>query len=92
MVAGREGALQVHFDDRVPLLFRHGEHHPVPQDPGVVHDDVEATEVVDGLAHQLLGSRPVADVVGVGHCLTAEGRDLVDHLLRGTGVVPGSFT
>ena len=39
------GALQVHRDDRVPLRLAHVEDHPVAQDAGVVHQDVEAAEL-----------------------------------------------
>ena len=49
-VAGRgEGALEVHLDDRVPLLLGHVDEHAVAQDAGVVDEHVEVAEGVDGL-------------------------------------------
>ena len=50
VVRGRERALQVDADHRVPLVLGHREDHPVAQDPGVVDEHVEAAEQVDRLA------------------------------------------
>ena len=80
----------MHPDDVVPLRLRHGEEHPVAQDPRVVDDDVQPAEGVDGLAHDGLAAVPGADVVGVGDRGTARRRDLVDHLLGRAGVAPRS--
>ena len=43
---------QVHADDVVPLGGRHVEHHARSAEPGVVHDDVDATPLVDRALHQ----------------------------------------
>jgi hypothetical protein len=45
----RERALQVDADDRVDVALVHVEDHPVAQDAGVVHDDVQRAERVDRL-------------------------------------------
>jgi hypothetical protein len=84
----------VDLDHRVPLRLAHGEQHAVAEDAGVVHDDVEAAEDVDGLADDALAALPRADVVGVGDCRATGGDDLIDHLLGRAGVataaVPGA--
>src|SRR3546814_5459527 len=43
-----ERALQVHVDDRVPLVLAHVHQHPVAQDAGVVDEHVDAAEGLDG--------------------------------------------
>ena len=63
-------------DDRVPLVFLHVEGHLVPEDPGVVDQDVEVPIGVDGLVDHLLGSVPVRHARAIGHGLAAGGGDL----------------
>jgi hypothetical protein len=82
-------ALEVDVDDRVPFLLGHVHDHPVPQDPGVVHQHVQVAERVDRGLDEALGPFPVGHVVHVGHALAAHGLDLVDHLLRRRPVVAG---
>ena len=81
-----EVALQVDADDVVPVGLVHVEAHLVPQDPGVVDQDVELAPGVDGLGHQALGARPGAHVVGVEGGLAPGGDDVVDRLLGGVDV------
>ena len=59
MVGRAERALQVYRDHRVPLGLGHVGQHPVTQDPGVVHHDVQVAEDIDGLLDQL---RPPSQV------------------------------
>ena len=87
-----EGALEVDLDNRIPLFFGHVHEHPVAQDAGVVHDDVEATEVVDRLLDDVAGALPGRDVVTVGDGLAAHRFDLGDHIVRGTVGVTGTVT
>ena len=89
MARRREGAAQVHPDDGVPLLDRHVDHHPVTQDAGVVDQDVEPAEGVDGRLDQPPGAVVVRDVVAVGHGFAAHAPDLVDHLTGRSGRAPG---
>ena len=49
---------------------------------GVVHEDVEPAEPVDGVLHELLAEGLVLDVAGQGHGLLARGLDEGDDLLR----------
>jgi hypothetical protein len=81
-------ALQVHRDDRVPLLLGHVHEHPVAQDPGVQDQDVEAAVAVDRALHHLLGRAEVRDVGVARNRLAAAGHDLVDDLLRRGRVLP----
>jgi hypothetical protein len=84
--AKRERALQVHLDDRVPLLLGHREQHAVTEDAGVVDQHVQTAERVDRLGDEALGPVPRADVIGVRRGLATEGLDLVHDLLRGAGI------
>ena len=70
----REVALQVDADDIVPVGLLHVEGHLVPQDAGVVDQDVEPAEGVDGLVDDVLAAFPRADVVAVDRGLAADGR------------------
>ena len=55
--------------------------HLVPQDAGVVHQDVELAEGVDGLVDQGLGTLPRADVGRVDGGVAPAGLDQLDDLL-----------
>jgi len=79
-VRRREVALAVDTDDGVPLALFHVESHAVAQNAGVVDEDVEAAEGVDGLLDEVFGPLPVRDVVEVRSGLAAEGLDLLDNL------------
>ena len=61
-----EGSLEVHPDHRVPVVLGHAVQDRVPDDAGVVHEDIEAAVMVDRLADQLLRGVEVGDVVVVG--------------------------
>jgi hypothetical protein len=74
-------ALEVDGDDGVPRVFFHLEAHGVAQDPGVVDQDVEATQLLDGGAHDVGPARPGGDVVAAGQALAPAGDDLVHHRL-----------
>ena len=68
---GREVALEVDPDHVVPVRLVHVEGHLVPQDPGVVDQNVQRAERVDGLVHDVLAAGPRADVVAVDRSLAA---------------------
>ena len=80
--------LEVDVDHRVPLGLVHVEAHLVAQDAGVVDEDVEPAEGVDGLADHALGAVPRRDAVAVGFGPATRGDDLVDDLLRRCRVGP----
>ena len=44
----REVALEVDGDDGVPLVLAHVEDHPLAQDAGAAHEDVEVAELLQG--------------------------------------------
>jgi len=68
-------------DDRVPLLLGGVDQHPVAHEAGIVHEDVEPAEGVDGLPHHLRGLREVGHVRAVGDGPSAERLDLGDDLV-----------
>ncbi|GAB2807804.1 hypothetical protein GCM10022221_01350 [Actinocorallia aurea] len=71
-----EVALEVDADDVVPFGLAHRDQHPVADESGVVHQDVEAAEGLHGGADQPRGAVPARDVVAVGDGLAAEVLDL----------------
>ena len=73
---------EVDAHDGVPLVLGGADHHPVPGEPGVVHEHVEAPEAVEGRGDERRGAGPVGDVVAVGDRGAAAGDDLVDDRLR----------
>ena len=81
MAGGHEVALQVHVDDRIEVILCHVDEHPIPQDAGVVDEDVQVTEVLNGGVDEALATFPVGDVIGVGHSLAAHGPNLIGHHL-----------
>ncbi len=86
-VVGRcEMPLQVDPDDVVPVGLVHVEAHLVPQDPGIVDQDVQLTEGVDGLVDERLGPVPRAHVGGIDGALAPAGLDELDDLLGGVHV------
>src|SRR2546430_1833890 len=67
-----EGALQVHPDDRVPLLLAHVEDHAVAQDAGAGDERVEAAPGLERRADEARGTVPGGDRIGVGNSLAAD--------------------
>ena len=63
--------------------------HPVAQDPGVVHQDVETPELVERQLSQLFAALEARDVAVVRDGLAPLGDDLVGHLARRSLVAPG---
>ena len=77
-----EVPFQVHADHCVPLVLAHVVDHPVAQDPRVVHDDVQTTELTDGLVNKRFRLPPIGDVCAVGDRLSARRSYFVHNLLR----------
>jgi hypothetical protein len=75
--------LEVDGDHGVPLVLGHVDEHPVPEDPGVVDEDVEASVAVGRAADHVLGGREIGDVVVARDRLAAGGDDLVHDGLSG---------
>ena len=78
-----EGAAEVHVEHRVHLVGRHVLERRVAQDAGVVDDDVDLAEGVDGRLHDRRAALGRGDAVVVGDGLAAGRLDLVDDLLGG---------
>ena len=72
----------------VPLHVGHVDEHPVPEDPGVVHEHVEPPEGLNGGIDETLGALPVRHVLAVGHRLAAETADLLHDLAGRPGRSP----
>jgi hypothetical protein len=77
---GVVGALEVDGDDRVPLVLRHVEDHPVAEDACHVHEDVDASPALDHLLHHGRGLLGVGHVARVRLRLPAALPDLGHHL------------
>ena len=77
-------------EDRVPLVLRHVEDHPVAQDAGVVDQDVELAERVDGGFDDAFGAVEVGHALEVRDRFAAEGLDFVHDPLGRTGVRAGA--
>ena len=81
----RERALEVDGDHVVPFFFGHVEDHPVSQDSGCGHDDVQAAKLVYGLLDQTLAGRHLRDRVSVGRGFAARGANRRRGLFGRTG-------
>ncbi len=75
---GSESALQVHVDHGIPVGLLHVEDHAVAEDAGVVDEDVEPAELVDGLFDHPSGLVEVGDIGPVDDRFAAGRADLVD--------------
>ena len=76
----REVALQVHGDHRVPVRFLHAGDERIPQDAGIVDQDVESAELGDSLQHNAFRAAPGGDVLGAGDGGATGGGDLIRYL------------
>ncbi|CAB4786770.1 unannotated protein [freshwater metagenome] len=83
MTGRHEVALEVHLDDRVPVVFREVDQDAVAEDAGVVHEYVEVTKSFDGGVDQTLTTLPVGDVVVVGNGFATHRLDFGHNLLGG---------
>ena len=78
-----EMPLQMHRDDRVPLLFRHVEDHPLAQDARAADEDVQVAELLERQVHHGPATRHGRHALRARHRLAALGADLAHHLVRG---------
>src|ERR1700722_11770269 len=71
----------MHRDPRVEIRLLHLVKEDVAQDAGIVHDSVDAPEIIDrGLYHGLRAG-PIGDAVAVGNGVPAKLLDFIDNLL-----------
>lgn len=85
-----EGPFEVDMDDGIPFVFGHIEQGSIAEDPGVIDQDIEASEVVDGGIDEGLSDGEGADGIGVGDGLTAGLSDFFDDGVGGLAG-PGTF-
>jgi len=78
-----ERAVEMHVDDVVPVRPTHAMKDAVAQDAGVVHQDVDAAELVDGGLHDRFGVLRLGDRERRGDRVAARSLDLLHDLLRG---------
>jgi len=77
----------LHGHHLIPLLLAHVEDHPVAEDAGVVHEDIDAAELIDGGLDDVLAAVHRGDRVVVGDGFVAFRHDLGDDLIGGAVVV-----
>ena len=71
------------LEHRAELLVAHLVQHPVPRVPGVVDDDVELSELVDGRLDERVGDPVLRQVAGEDGRLAADlGRRLLGQRRR----------
>ena len=75
-----ERPLLVDGDHRVVVGLVHLHQRAIPDDAGVVDQDVDLPEGVDGGGHDPAGAVEVVDPVAVGHRRPAPAHDLLDDL------------
>ena len=76
----------MHVDHRLPQIRGHVVECLVPQDAGVVDEDVDPAEIVDGRFDDGFTTFDSGYGVAVGHGHTSEIGDFFDHLGRRTQV------
>jgi hypothetical protein len=74
-----EVALEVDAHDVVEVVLAHVEEHPVAQEAGVVHEDVEPAPLLEAAPDHGERVVPIGDVAAVGHRVATRSADLVDH-------------
>src|SRR5690606_3854201 len=79
--AGEPGSPDVHAHHHVEVLDAHVPHGAIAHDPGVVHQDVQPTELVVGTLDHRVRLRLVANVTEVGDGLAASLGDELDDAL-----------
>jgi hypothetical protein len=82
-----EVSLKVNRNHTIPFLFAHVEDHAVPQVSGVVDQDVQPPEIIEGLLDGALAVVVLSDVSIVRHSSTAYRLDFVRDLLRRRPVI-----
>jgi hypothetical protein len=78
----RKRSLKVHLDHRIPLVLGHIRQHAVAQDAGIVDEDIEPAEGVDGLLDHGLRALPIAYIGRIGDSRAA---GLLDGVHYGRG-------
>ena len=74
------GTLDVDLEDQVPILILHVLEADISEDSGIVDEDVDAAERLDGCVDDLVA---VLDRIVVGDGLAAGLLDLIDHDIGG---------
>ena len=81
MARGDEVTLEVHVYYRVPIVFAQIDEDAVPQDSGVVDEDVQVTKSFNGITDETRSPIPVRNVVVIRHGLATHGPNFCHHFL-----------
>ena len=71
-----ESGLQVHVQHSVPLSLAHTHHQAVFRDTGVVHQDIDTSEILHDLGNDVMSLLKVSSVGSVSFRLYTQGLDL----------------
>jgi hypothetical protein len=83
----QEMPAQVYPDDGVPLFVGHRKQHAVAQHTRLVHEDVQAAEMLDGSGEQGIRGGTLGNVAGSQDRLSARRLDLLHHTRGAIGDV-----
>jgi hypothetical protein len=78
---------QVDAHDVVEVLLSHVERHAITQDAGIVHEDVEPSEVIEGVGDDAFGTRVASDIVSVDNRPSPGTLDETDDFRRARSVM-----
>ena len=73
--------LEMHANDRIPLVLAHIGERPIAQDAGVVDENVEAPKLLQGEGHEICRLVPIRHVMAADGSSATESFDLANHLL-----------
>ena len=83
------GSVEVHRQYRLPVLRFHLEKSLVPENPGIVDQDIHPPESIQGGSDDVFTAFRRGHVIVTGHGLAAQILDFLNHLVgRGTGSLP----
>ena len=64
---GHEGSPQVDSIDQIPVSVLNLDHRAIPQNSGIIHEDIDPSKTVDGSFHDFI---TFLDRVVIGNCFT----------------------
>src|SRR5947209_11968279 len=76
--------------NRIPLLLGHIDEHAVPQNAGIIYEDIKSAELFDRRVNKILSSMPIRYVVVIRHSRPPGRLNLRDHRLRQVPAVPAA--
>ncbi|MCW2628937.1 MAG: hypothetical protein JWR48_5659 [Mycobacterium sp.] len=83
--------LHVGIENRVQLRFRHLRQGNVPDDPGIVHQDVKITKGLDGCPYQTFAGSPICHIGEVWDRNPTLGAYFSNHTFSSALIPTGAF-